>query len=100
MSKCDTCSNDAEYVFTECEDEKHFCEKCAISHFSLYPMQHCKCNHCGKPCVEGAYEEDGYWHFCSAKCAIQFCIDLYGDDGHEENKHGSDSLQDAETNTH
>lgn len=42
MSKCDTCSNDAEYVFTECEDEKHFCEK----------------------------------------CAIQFCIDLYGDDGY------------------
>lgn len=75
--KCDCCDNSAEYIFTECSDEKHFCEKCAISYFSLYPMKHYECEQCGKPCVEGAYEEDGEHHFCSAKCAIEFCIDLY-----------------------
>ena len=78
--KCDCCGNIAEYIFTECSDEMHLCEKCAISHFSLYPMQHCECEQCGKSCIEGAYEEDGEHHFCSAKCAIEFCIDLYGDE--------------------
>ena len=78
--KCDCCGNIAEYIFTECDDEKHLCEKCAKSHFSLYPMQHYECDHCCKQCIEGSYEEDGEHHFCSAKCAIEFCINLYGDE--------------------
>ena len=78
--KCNCCDSNAEYIFTECNDEMCLCEKCAISHFSLYPMKHYECEQCGNSCVEGSYEEDGEHHFCSAKCAIEFCIDLYGDE--------------------
>lgn len=77
--KCDCCSNNAKYIFTECDDERHYCEECAISHFGLYKMDHIKCDHCGKPCLENSYEEDNYHRFCSAECAIKFCIELYGD---------------------
>lgn len=79
--KCDNyedCHNCADYAFSDALDKDIWlCEKCAISYFSLYPMKHYECEQCGKPCVEGAYEEDGKHHFCSAKCAIEFCIDLY-----------------------
>lgn len=50
--KCDCCDNIAKYVFIECDDEKHFCEECAISHFGLYKMNHVKCDYCSKPCLE------------------------------------------------
>ena len=42
--KCNCCDNNAEYIFTECDSEVHLCDKCAISHFSLYPMRHYECN--------------------------------------------------------
>lgn len=77
--KCDCCDNVAEYIFTECGDEKHFCESCAVSYFGLYKMGHVKCDYCGKPCLENSYEEDNYHRFCSVQCAIRFCIELYGE---------------------
>lgn len=74
--KCDHCENKAEYTIKD-DYDIHLCKECAVSYFGLYPMQHYKCEQCGKPCVEGAYEEDGEHYFCSAECAIKFCIELY-----------------------
>ena len=71
--KCDhyeDCHNCADYAFNDVFGKDIWlCEKCAISYFSLYPMKHYECEHCGKP-IECTNRCENHL-YCSMKCALE-----------------------------